>query len=304
MSGDGFSPVPLGAMHTETARNIIAHYAFSHPFLLHSMLAFAASRMSVQVEDLQEKERYRLLSTSLQSKALAGFKGALPDLHGRNCVAYVLFSHTIGMLSFCETFASRGDSAGAFLENLMQTINLLRGVRSVLSPWWKDFQESELGPIVRAASVQLETASCDGPEASELNRLFREADIGQTSRQIYSDAVKRLQKDINAHPCVANPEDAISSVFSWLITAPQEFTYLLEERRPEALVVLAFFAIILHRHRSSPLIADSGRYLFRLIDEYLGSRWYAWLALPRKEIMNHDGSTEHRGSEDHGSLDT
>ncbi|GAB7344709.1 hypothetical protein MBLNU457_3181t2 [Dothideomycetes sp. NU457] len=265
------------------------------------MLAFAACRLCVQAEDPKEKESYRMLSTSLQSKALTGFNEALPHLHGYNCVAYVLFSHTIGMHSFCETFASRGDSAGVFLEKLLQTINLLRGVRFVLSPWWKDFQDSELGPIVRAASAQLEGASRDGPETEELNELLQRADISQATQQVYTEAVKRLQQDINAHPSVPDPENAISSVFSWLITAPQEFTNLLEERRPEALVVLAFFAIILHRHRSSPVIGDSGRYLFRLIDEYLGPRWSPWLEWPRKEIMNHDSSTEYVGSHDYTS---
>ena len=285
MSEEGHSSIPLGQTHSKTARNIVPKYAFAYPFLLHSMLAFSARCLSDQMDNHEEKASYQLLASSLQSKALAGFNEALPHLSGSNCAAYVLFSHTIGIHSFYETFASRQETAGNFLRNLMHTINLMRGVRLVVSPFWLDFQNSDLGPIVRAAHAQMVAASSDGPEAEHLTRLLDGADLSPATREIYIEAVGRLQKDINAHPEVDDPQNAMSSVFSWLISTPQEFSTLLEERRPEALVLLGWFALVLHRHRTSPMIGDSGSYLFGLVDSHLGPRWDTWMAWPRNEIM-------------------
>ena len=293
MNEEGHNSIPLGQTHSATARNIVPKYAFSYPFLLHSMLAFSARRLSDQMENPEEKASYQLLASSLQTKALTGFNEALPYLDGSNCAAYVLFSHTIGLHSFYETFASRQGSAGSFLKDLMQTINLMRGVRLVVAPFWIDFQNSDLGPIVRAAHAQMEAASSDGPEAEHLMRLLDGAELSHATHEVYIEAVRRLQKDINAHPETNDPQNAMSSVFSWLISTPPELSTLLEERRPEALVLLGWFALVLHRHRSSPMIGDSGRYLFGLVDSHLGPRWDTWMAWPRNEIMSNEDGVEY-----------
>ena len=71
---------------------------------------------------------------------------------------------------------------------------------------------------------------------------------------------------------------------TWPITISAEYTELLDERRPEALVVMAYFSILLHGRRSFWAVGNAGRYLLAAVDEYLGERWAEWLAVPKEMV--------------------
>ena len=73
-------------------------------------------------------------------------------------------------------------------------------------------------------------------------------------------------------------------LFSWLISASAEFTVLLEQRRPEALVLLAYYAAILHKRRGSWVVGEAGEKLLRYIKNHLGKPWEEWLAWPTSVV--------------------
>lgn len=68
------------------------------------------------------------------------------------------------------------------------------------------------------------------------------------------------------------------------INLSTEFTELLDQRKPEALVVIAYFSILLHCRRAFWAVGEAGRFLLAAIEEYLGEEWAGWLAVP-KEIV-------------------
>ena len=55
-------------------------------------------------------------------------------------------------------------------------------------------------------------------------------------------------------------------------------------RRPEALAVLVYYALLLHYGRSLWQVGDAGAYMLRVIAEHLGPEWDAWLEYPRERM--------------------
>jgi hypothetical protein len=71
-------------------------------------------------------------------------------------------------------------------------------------------------------------------------------------------------------------------IFAWMLVIPPEFTAFLAARRPEALIVLGYYATLLHLGRSMWQVGDPGTYMFGLVADYLGLQWQYWLEHPRQ----------------------
>ncbi|THW04900.1 hypothetical protein D6D17_02325 [Aureobasidium pullulans] len=206
---------------------------------------------------------YQHLATSLQSKALAGFNEAVQEINERNCLTLLIFSHMLGVHSFCEVFISQDESFSNFLTRLLQAIHLLRGINSVIQPWWHVLSTTDMihlmreGEAHRIARESLETT------VPHLHDLMATADISETSLRIYQEALRRL--DLALHGS-SEPRDDINIVFAWLVTSPKEYTDLLAERRPEALSSC-----------TEDATRTAGRRMYGWIRDYLGDRWAHWL---------------------------
>lgn len=64
---------------------------------------------------------------------------------------------------------------------------------------------------------------------------------------------------------------------------------MMEARRPEALAVLAYYALLLHYGRDMWQVGDVGRYLIGIIGEGIGKEWWEWVEGPWREIMGVEG---------------
>ena len=69
------------------------------------------------------------------------------------------------------------------------------------------------------------------------------------------------------------------------MTASPEYLKLLTEQRPEALVLLAYYAVVLHHRRRSWVIGDAGRLLITSLSFNLGRHWQPLLEWPRQLIL-------------------
>lgn len=100
---------------------------------------------------------------------------------------------------------------------------------------------------------------------------------------VYCEAIARLIWVYNSQPPDSTPDDPPNPrmVTAWPISISAEYTELLNERKPEALVVMAYFSILLYSRRTFWAVGDAGRYLLNAIEEYLGEGWVAWLAVPK-----------------------
>jgi hypothetical protein len=66
---------------------------------------------------------------------------------------------------------------------------------------------------------------------------------------------------------------------------------LLSRRKPEALIILAHYAVLLHRRRRVWLVGNVGWILIQEISKFLGTFWKTWLDWPNEVIAPHQGDT-------------
>ncbi len=258
-----------------------------HPFLMRQILATSALHISITRPD--RRAIYRQHATQLQAEALADFNPTLHALDENNVVAAFLVSSLIGMHVFCETFLFREGTNPSFtstLDSLIGCINLLQGVRSVIDSWWEFLCTTELGPIVSLDLERQQGPTKTPVDLGDLNRMIDSADVGAVSREAYKRAVVELETIFAAQTNLQELEANVQAnmLFSWLVIVPREYVDLLSARRPEALVILAYYAINLHYRRKFWAINGAGEYLIQGISAHLGKHWDQWLAWPRQVI--------------------
>ena len=261
--------------HTDIYRHIVAERAFQQHFLLAQILALSACHMSLKRPD--RAAYYREYASSQQSHAVAGLKAIIDHIDESNCLDVLLFSHLIALQAFWDIFTSTQADFGVFLDRLVGCIRMLRGVNVVLRTWWEFLVQTQLGAIILNADQQQNTPNSSRQECGHLRAMIDEADASGKSIETYHESLNRLQTSFDTENLLDTPGASTHQVFAWLVVASEDYTDLLDQRRPEALVLLAYFAVLLHRRNQSWVINDAGMRLMGRVRSYLGARWDPWL---------------------------
>ncbi|KAJ8123710.1 hypothetical protein O1611_g9530 [Lasiodiplodia mahajangana] len=228
---------------------------------------------------------YCELAAKLQSSALASCWDILQKIDSTNCLDILLFSHLLALCVFWETFSLPDADLGTLLERLVGCIRLLRGINVVMQSWWDCLVQTDVGPIIIQSDKFHTTEKISLEECRGLKEMLGQADLSPSSIQTCQESLDALQDCLDYENVVDIPSASTHQAFSWLITASEGFTDLLDLRRPEALVILAHYAILLHRRRGSWVIRDAGHRLLSQLHGYLGKRWQQWLARPYTIIV-------------------
>ncbi|KIV92952.1 hypothetical protein PV10_04203 [Exophiala mesophila] len=269
----------------ELYRDLVVTRGIAHPFLMQQTLAFSA--LHIGILRPQQQEYYRSLATSLQSNGLADFNDILSQVDANTCVPVLLFSHLVALHTFHDLFTVLKDDFNTFMDGLVGCVRLLRGVNLVRETWADVLFQSELGGIMREADEMRHNNKASKSECSALRDLIEGADLSLTSREACMEALDKLQEFFNLENVYPGGSFGTTSViFAWFVTASSQYTELVDQRRPEALVLLAYYAVLLHRRRRSWVVGDAGKRLFESVAAHLGRRWETWLTWPRSAIMS------------------
>ncbi|KAI0486727.1 hypothetical protein F4859DRAFT_502155 [Xylaria cf. heliscus] len=83
-------------------------------------------------------------------------------------------------------------------------------------------------------------------------------------------------------------------VLRWAVQLPPDFIRLLEQRRPESLIITAYYALLIHDTRDYWAYSDAGAFIIRSITRFLGKYWAEWLAWPN-EVLDSVERTDKMG---------
>jgi len=268
-----------------TYRTAIVGLGLTHPFLMQQILALSALHLSLLRPN--NATFYREMAATLQSTALVGFHEILLNVNASNCQVVLLFSHLVALQDFCDIFNASDENFNAFLDRLVGCIRLLRGVNLIIQTWWGVLEKTTMGSILASsANEQQPLTNASNEECKKLRDLIASADLSPTSIGVCLDSLDNLGFYYNRENSSENPSRSINRLFSWLVTSSSEYITLLDERRPEALVILACYAILLHGRRNSWAVGDAGLRLFNHIDKYLSKRWEQWLQWPKSVVYS------------------
>lgn len=272
---------------TQTAMSV----ALSAPYLLLEVLALSALHIS-QARPGHE-DSYHADATSLQIEALTSFENHLGNINSDNCDAMLMFSSFLGIHSLAEAVMTSKHDADGFLDQFVVYLNLHRGVQTVMSQAGPLLMESNMSPVLQQASARLDLAASQEPQraaivADELARLLDDADMSAESNAACRKAVSCLkliyQADHLDDQSTEPLQHSSALLWAWPALLSDTYTDLLQRRQPEALIILCYFAVLLHRRRSMWCVDCAGRLLIESITKSLGSYWRRWLDWPNEVV--------------------
>lgn len=214
---------------------------------------------------------------------MLGFKSHQITLSSR--FALLLFSGLAGMFVFADRAPKTGLQGNDFLDHIIQCMNVIRGVRIlVIDEWWGHLaSRPELAAFVNPNEAP-EDAQVP-PQLDALRTLVSDrGKLGEQAVETYQRHVQFLEEQFTRFRPSVQWSTTSGNVIAWPVRTTGDFLELLVERRPEALLVLAYYATFLHAYRRCWAIHDIGERLVEAIDGVLGSHWKGWMVWP-KEVL-------------------
>ncbi|KAF7585932.1 hypothetical protein BBP40_009852 [Aspergillus hancockii] len=258
--GSSFSLRDLELMHkfsTETYRSMcgdqsdmddwkifIPQQSYSHPFLLHGILALAALHIAA-TSDPARALSYLNTALRYNNMAFPPFRHALDFLTPLNCDAVFAHSAIITVIGIAlpRLSAQHRGECFSMIENMITVFELLQGstkISRISRPWLKagmfskyDFWQMGNGELDPEMALAIE-------KLSRLNNYITKADGEQLSAN--REAIQLLRSCFAKFTRLPHPV----AILAWLVYVKKEFIEGLRMRQPFPLLILMYWGVLLN----------------------------------------------------------
>ncbi|KAJ5597832.1 hypothetical protein N7537_007916 [Penicillium hordei] len=273
-------------------RTHVPQWGFSTPSIFHLILALAALHLGYLHPEA--RDQYILQADDHFTFGIRSVSAILSSLNSENCQSIYMSTVLI-----CLIYFAHGPKPGEYLvfsdTGKAEWLVLMRGVRSTLfschDKIFTGVLEIQTDPAIQGVSPLLQDEL--GEHQSHLKALGRFMD-SQASRSstshIYIDALENLSEMFEeAYRYLSAGKDGVNlmaPLFGWIYRRHEEFICLLEEKEPFALVILAYWCILLKFMRSSWLMIAWDRHVIAGIRQSLGTEFHHWIEWPVRVICD------------------
>lgn len=255
---------------------------FKHDFLLRGLLALSALHQSYLNPHL--KTEFDFKASTHQSIAIHDFQETLGSVNETNCHALFAFSCVILVLSFAS---STKDKASDFQMDVLHWMYLLRGCNEVLKLYRETLRNSFLKPLLDELHyAENHTAHNieDIDHITELFTLCSPSKLGDKERsQACTLAIHALLSTfVQASILKKRGEGSVLVSFVWSVNLPPKFLEMLENKQPEALVILAHYCVLIYwgEIQDTWFLTGWAKYMLDTIKEFTTDEWQEHLSWP------------------------
>lgn len=275
----------IGTGYNRVFTDIISlalHRSLESVYLLYELLALSARHLAFLHPE--KSASYLHQAMTLQTRAVSMFNNiwASHQVDHSNDFPAFLFSGILGHHLLADALAKRDPGGlGAFVDEYVQFTHVRKGVWPVASASWSYLMtHKELVPVL-LQGMTLTARPAKGDHCRPAQALIDVASgLNDQEKETCRTTIRYLQIGFDA---MEAGED-FRMLFVWGILSPIEFTNMLADKRPEALVIFGYYSLLLHYARSMWQVRDAGVYIFELIWSHLGSQWHHWLEYPREKM--------------------
>lgn len=270
--------------------NLCYKLGLEYPYLLHQLLAFSARHLAYLHPGRSDNYMYK--AVTLQTRAVSLFNNSWTEVDKTNCVPILLFSTFLGHHLLADTLSERHpDALESFLAQYLQCVEMHRGIYLIATNAWPLLQESPLQTML-LQSAEVTNRSPVGKHCQQIKELVeRSKKLSENEKEACFQAIWFLQIGFDA--MLAEEDEQVDElgnrhrmIFSWTMLVPHEYSVLIASKTPEALIIMSYYAVMLHYGRFLWQVGDSGQYVFDLIAKYLGHGWEPWLVYPLQLIQH------------------
>jgi hypothetical protein len=258
---------------------------FKHEFLLRAILTVAA--LHLRYLNPSQSSYYDLMASTHQNFALETARDALTQVNENNCHAIFTFSCLIVIMTSASLRKQAGIEAH---QEILEWFFLLRGCNSVLQLHWDTLRNSFLYPLLDEVH-QTETKATHGIKDADrimelLTTCCHSGPGGDPeASKAYAMTVYELMKTFSQVSILRDRgQGLILSCCIWPNTIPQKYLELLADQQPQALVILAHYAVLLHWADKEWFMRGMARYLLDTIRSSVGDEWQGALQWPSSVI--------------------
>jgi hypothetical protein len=196
-----------------------------------------------------ESERYLRFAAHHQSLALPLIRSALTCVNKDNCHALYACSHIITKYAFASTQEVKSRVFSSGIETVLDFVPLLRGVYSVYDyalKWLSAGPLSFCQGHWHKRSHDRASEFSQNPDDAHFARLLLLFNTSSNKdAHTYCEALNSL-RGLSARAATLNRSiSAQTLVLSWPAQVPRRYFILISERKPEALVVMAYYCVFL-----------------------------------------------------------
>ena len=257
--------------------------AYSHPYLMHGLLAIAALHRS-SLAGADESRHYHTSALRHYNHALATSKIALSDVNPDNCTSLFVFSAVIAMIALALPLHCPSHQLDDPVTEILQISMLIRGSKSIVHAELNHVRAGSLATLFPTNFLaHQDDLPLDDREAFALLQGYVDAcpSTDSAEKAAYMPTIDLLK--LCFRNTVPDPENP-TVVFSWPAMVPDAYLSLLHARTPIAQVCLSYYAILLHGLRKVWWCGDWGKRLLRSIEQDGGKEWHSLLEWPKKRI--------------------
>jgi hypothetical protein len=276
-------------------QQVVPQIAFTHDFLLHGILALSALHLAHS-----QPERKTLLYTEASfhhDVGVKGFRIAMSNIAPENCDACLAFSTIVAAYAWASSDRAGdlffSDTPASEERSNIEWASLLRGVLTLLDVAEEWMSSSLLKMILHPPPMTSTPAEVMDPQLGiKLSALSR---LWELSPEAFSiDELEALNTTLALllEECELVMSfyddqliDIVSIVYGWPIKVPAVFLAMVQEFRPEALIVLAHYSLLLNKAESVWLMQGMSRRLLQTIHKKIGKEWESWIAWPLQELV-------------------
>ncbi|KAF3037670.1 hypothetical protein E8E12_007114 [Didymella heteroderae] len=279
--------------------SVIPSIGFEHQYVIHSILSLSA----LHIAHTRPPNREGLLhiSSEHRSKALDGFTEDLQHVSIANSTA--LFANTTltffyAFASFSRSFEDEGSDSNARISQVLgkEWISLVRGTAAVLELVYIHVREGPLRSFLELRKfTELDlTEYIHGSDLGARLQDFKRIWSTDEHAEVYNETLDLLlrcnawmeQFDLMTDEAQSafGYNRVCSGPFIWLICTPEKYIVLHQQRQPPALIIFAYYGVLLHRLDNYWWAEGCGRSIVNAADACLGPYWSGLLFWPKQIV--------------------
>ena len=222
---------------------------------------------------------------------------AMLNITPQNCDACLAFSAIIAAYAWASSHQTGGlffsdRSISDAKESNVDWASLLRGVNTLLDTAGEWMTSKSLKLVLYPPPIDPKLAKAD-PEASikltALSQLwdsppgsFNSMEVGALNSTL---ALLREDYGLVASSSDDCQIDIVSVVYAWPIKVPGAFLVMVKELKPEALILLAHYSLLLNSVDQVWFMHGMSRRLLQTIHSRIGKEWESWIAWPLQTLV-------------------
>ncbi|QYT02676.1 Zn(2)-C6 fungal-type domain-containing protein [Trichoderma simmonsii] len=280
-------------------QTVFPQIAFEHTFVMHAILSLAALHQAY----LYPERRKQLTMEAMRyhNQAIHGFQRGIEHMNDGNSDALFAWSS----LNIIYVFATYGqlyddvelDMTPAARKSRVlgvEWLPMVRGVEAILHPV---YQHVRFGPLSSLLSTgNWDHLDPDSERVADDERFRNLGDIWADSgdHEIYDKTLFLLRKSLAYMKQfeTMNAETAgtltynrrLSGPIVWVLTTPGEYFQRLHQRQPHAMLLFAYFGVVIHSLNGYWFFEGWGRNIVEVVEELLGEYWKPWTEWPKQAV--------------------